>query len=176
MKKRLLTRVRVLAVLVALFPGCLHSGDGNTGQTDLLVHAIYADTHCDTQESDLAVRWVDDPSTLRQVLAPGQRHVLGAGKPALPEVDFQRNMVLLVSMGQQPSAGYGFDVSRLSATVENHTAVVRLTPVAPPPGALTAQVMTHPCILIRVPRGDYSRIRVVDPNGEILGDVAAPIN
>lgn len=176
MNKRRLIRAYVLSVLMAFFPGCLHSGGGNSGQTELAVHAIYADTHCDSQENDRVVRWVDDPSTLRQVLAQGQRHVLGAGKPALPEVDFQRNMVLLVSMGQQPSAGYGYDVSRVSASVENHTAVVRVTPVTPPPGVLTAQMITHPCILIRVPRGEYSRIRVVDQFGEILGDVAAPID
>jgi hypothetical protein len=69
---------------------------------------------------------------------------------AAPVVDFARVVVLGVFLGSRPTAGFG---------AENHgsqegggASVVEYLERRPPPGALTAQVLTSPYHLVSVPR------------------------
>src|SRR5262245_58513804 len=72
-----------------------------------------------------------------------QEHTAGIQpRPALPKVDFNREMVLAVFMGEQQTGGYSIEIAAVKPGERELTAQVRRT--SPPAGAITAQVITHP--------------------------------
>jgi protease stability complex PrcB-like protein len=68
----------------------------------------------------------------------------------LPAVDFSKEMVVGVFLGSRPTAGWVFEI--VSATPEGDALVVRYREVAPPSGAMTAQVITSCFHLVAVPK------------------------
>ena len=69
-----------------------------------------------------------------------------------PNVDFARDMVAGVFLGSRPSAGFAIDV--VSAGDEHGNLVVRYRETRPPPGAVTAQVITSAYCIVALPRRD----------------------
>jgi PrcB C-terminal len=69
---------------------------------------------------------------------------------AAPVVDFARLVVLGVFLGSRPTAGFGAEITAVKR--EGERSVVEYLERRPPPGALTAQVLTSPYHLVSVPR------------------------
>ena len=67
-----------------------------------------------------------------------------------PEVDLSRFIVVGVFMGTQPTAGYAVEIVRVRTAGTMTTVDYRET--RPSPDALTAQVLTAPFHLVRIPR------------------------
>ncbi len=77
-------------------------------------------------------------------------HATVSPEPPLPAVDFDREAVLAVAMGRQPSGGFAI---RLEAAHQDDQAVtVSVRSVAPGAGCLVPQVVTSPVDLVRMPR------------------------
>jgi hypothetical protein len=88
-------------------------------------------------------------------------------RAALNGVDFTQYGVLLISMGRQPTAGYGLDYEGGSAQLHGNTLEVRVSWQEPEPAYLTAQVLTSPCLLLKLPAVTFQKIRVLDQKGQI---------
>jgi hypothetical protein len=73
-------------------------------------------------------------------------------KPPAPEVDFEREMVVLVALGERTSAGHAVEV----VSVEREGGFLRVLAraTAPAAGSDQAAVLTHPYHAVRVPRSD----------------------
>lgn len=67
----------------------------------------------------------------------------------LPAVDFSREAVVGLFLGTRPTAGYRLEVASVRRT--NDAVVVQFRERRPPAGALTAQVLTAPYILVAIP-------------------------
>jgi hypothetical protein len=93
-------------------------------------------------------------------------------------VNFAREGVLWIGMGQKPTGGYRLDPAESGLEIRADTATLRVAWSTPPPDAVLAQVITHPCLLLALPKGGYSRIRIVDLSGrerlEISSHEASP--
>ncbi len=70
--------------------------------------------------------------------------------PPCPEIDFARDMVVVLSLGERPSAGYAVEVH----SVEREGAFLRVQARErkPAPGTGQAAVVTHPFHIVRLPR------------------------
>lgn len=90
--------------------------------------------------------------------------------PRPPAVDFGREAVAAVLLGMRPTAGYGLRLA--DAFLEGEALVVVVVERRPPPGAITAQVITSPYCLVRLARGAWRTVRVQDPEGHRLGEAA----
>lgn len=76
-----------------------------------------------------------------------------AGRPApATDVDFSREMVVVVAMGGQMSTGYDIRVQRV--TLHWNRLVVRYGESYPAPGEIVFWVVTFPCHFVRLPRQD----------------------
>jgi hypothetical protein len=73
---------------------------------------------------------------------------------AKPRVDLKTRMVVAVFLGSRPTAGYGVEIT--GARVDGNVLVVLYLERMPPPGAITAQVMTSPFHIAAVPRHEGS--------------------
>ena len=87
--------------------------------------------------------------------------------PALPAIDFGREMIVVAGLGARPSGGY--DVIIESAARDSAGIEVALRRFTPAPGCPVAAAMTQPLDLVRIPAsGDSVRFRehtVVVPCG-----------
>ena len=145
----------VLAVLV-LIQGCARAGDG-TGAV-LAPELLYGNSQCGDLDRP-AVAWIASPEAWRQLY--GEVTSPRMNPPPAPAVDFSREGVLLIAMGQRPSAGYGLSLEG-ETTVRDGVLAVRVDWREPQPGYRQAQVVTSPCLLVKVPAAAFTRIQVLD--------------
>ena len=79
------------------------------------------------------------------------RHTQAVVQPAqAPALDLERDMAILVSDGEKPTAGWSLEVTAM--TIEHGELVVHALVVAPPADMLQAQVITAPCELVATTR------------------------
>lgn len=78
-------------------------------------------------------------------------------------------LLLAISRGEQPTPGYGFTLE--GAYRREQTAVVTVRWETPEPDSMQAQMLTHPCLVVALPRADFARVEVVDTAGAEVGSV-----
>ena len=83
-----------------------------------------------------------------------QQHATGRPKPS---IDFSKEMVVGLFMGSRPTAG--FSTAVVSTTAGNGALIVRYTETFPPPGGVTAQVLTFPYHLVAIPKTDVKDVK-----------------
>jgi hypothetical protein len=71
-------------------------------------------------------------------------------KPELPEIDFNKNSVVLVSAGRKTTGGYTIEITNVRRSKEKTEIVV--TAKGPKEGALTIQALTAPFHIVEVAR------------------------
>jgi hypothetical protein len=128
------------------------------GATELRPVTIHASASCGRAQP--SVHPVQDQAALTQVITGGR--ALGADQPPVPMVDFASSMVMLLSMGQQPSAGYQIGVTAATVRLDSRVLTVSSLWQQPEPGVMQATVVTQPCVIFSLPRGDYSALQIVD--------------
>ena len=89
---------------------------------------------------EVIVRTPSEWSSLWKAHAPSQ---------SAPAVDFARQTVVGVFLGNRPTSGYSVEV--LAARADNGVVVVEWAETRPDPGDITAQVVTAPFHLVSMP-------------------------
>lgn len=132
---------------------------------------VRAATQCGASDEAPSARWIATEGELRAALGFGA--VLGTPEPA-PAVDFSNEAVLAVFMGQKRTAGFGLALHETEVAVADGRATLVVRFEEPPPGAMLAQVVTSPCLLLRLPRSGIREVRVVDPGGALRAKASLP--
>ncbi len=95
---------------------------------------------------------IQDQATWEKVWA---KHAAGGRAPgSLPEVDFSKDMVILVTMGRKNTGGYSIQITRVEPVGNKLRITVKRT--SPPPGAMTIQALTAPFNMVAVPKSDLA--------------------
>ncbi len=68
---------------------------------------------------------------------------------SLPDVDFEKDMVVLIAVGARSSAGYR--VVPVSVRAEGDKTLIRARERTPPPDSIAASVITYPFLALSVP-------------------------
>lgn len=116
--------------------------------------------------SEADFRLLDGPADLIEAWASAHANLLSP--PAVPAVDFTRESVLALFLGQKPGGGYGISVENMSSEGGELYADVRISE----PGAdqLSSQALTSPWQLVRILRPDVHTVWLRDAaTGEVLG-------
>ncbi len=82
------------------------------------------------------------------------------------KINWLEDNVLIVSSGQKPSAGYGIELTSWLME-QNHWQVTRVTQ-QPAVGSMQAQMLTSPCMLVKIPKSIRS-FSLKDEQGQALG-------
>ena len=83
------------------------------------------------------------------------------------------DLLLAIALGPQPTPGYGVYADS-PAQLEDGTLHVQIQRTTPPPDAMLAQVITHPCVVLGIV-ADAEQIRhieVLDEDGSSFGTLA----
>lgn len=78
--------------------------------------------------------------------------------PPAPEVNFNQDMVIVASLGQRPTGGYGVSIEAVYSSQGQLYVVVRET--APAPGSIVTQSLTAPVVAVAAPRSDAAVVFV----------------
>lgn len=82
------------------------------------------------------------------------------------DIDFAADSILIVSAGQKPSAGYSLKLTNWLLE-QNHWQVARI--ISPPlANSLQAQLITSPCVLVKIPKAIKS-FTLTSEQGQVLG-------
>ncbi len=133
-----------------------------------VVETLYASQHCGRGQTTPSATWIDNARQLESSIKRIRSGMLG-GKPInLPALDFQHEIVLLVEMGQRPTLGYRLELAETDGLrIAQDQAQLTLDWLHPPADALVAQTISSPCLLIKLERGGYTSIQILDRQGAI---------
>jgi hypothetical protein len=79
--------------------------------------------------------------------------------PELPTVDFAREMLVIVALGERPTGGYTILVDSAATTTEGLTVWIRI--MAPGSGCGVTTALSQPVDVARLPRSDGA-VRFID--------------
>ena len=129
-----------------------------TGLSDRIGEVDAADTVWITSENQWSDLIASIPAGLMEI--PPQPVIL-------PDVDFEKYGVLLIRMGTKPNGGYGLALSADEAIIENREARIPVRWSEPEPEFLYTQAIVYPYLVIRMEKGPFDTIVVVDQNGQV---------
>ena len=135
--------------------------------SDLRGDIMFASMTCNSSGQDTSVTLVRDHARLETFYQQIQSNLLGAKHP-VPKMNYEKEMLLIVEMGQRNTGGYqlSFD-SRKPILLEGSHATVTLTWNEPGPNTMTTQMLTSPCVIIRLPTADVTTFTVLDQEGKV---------
>lgn len=143
-----------------LLVAVLISGCAGLPLGPLRADQIYADAHCGREATGESAHWIADNEDYRRLY----RRLDPDAERAPPPVRFSESIVVLIEQGRQPTRGYGISLADPEVELDGR-ARLRLNWQTPPPDALSAQVISSPCVLVRLPRADYSSVVILDQLG-----------
>lgn len=155
---------------IGLF-GCTHADTPQHSQP-IDAAVVYESTHC-TNTGDMPnALWIADKSHLKRIFDRMNRRQIGGSAPGWAEnFDFKDYGILFVHMGRQPTGGYALEYLPGRTHVSGQTATVVLKWITPDPEAMVTQVITHPCIMLKLPKNGFNRIKILDPAGNLKAAV-----
>jgi len=92
--------------------------------------------------------------------------------PALPTVDFDKETIVAILMGQKSTGGYALELNNIS--LDNAELYLDLKQIVPDEGAITTQAFTNPWMLIKILRGGLDLAWLRDPDSKEIYGVAKP--
>ena len=78
-------------------------------------------------------------------------------------------LLFVLAKGHQPTPGYRFELK--GARQAGQVVTIEFSWHTPAPDSVQAQVITFPCLVVGMERGDYNTVRAVDSNGALLGEL-----
>lgn len=134
------------------------------------VTPVYQGRHCGRSAASARVSWIQDRAQLEAVVRRMRRATIDA-KP-VPEIDFERNALVLIELGRRPTAGYQMRLASQRMVMDRGDGLITFS--VDGPGGYAAQVITSPCLLVAVPRGDYRGVRALSTDNAISVHTAVP--
>jgi hypothetical protein len=166
--------VKLLLLLCCGLWACIHSTAIYSAEGQRVpVRILYQDALCGGNRPSPSVTLVAGSDQLKRIFIESKGRMLGPSPPT-PAVDFDTEHVVDIQMGQKPSGGYGIELAEPHATLNGGEALIRLRWVEPAPGAIVTQILTSPCLIVSLPKGDYRRIVITDETGKVREKVYLP--
>jgi len=85
-----------------------------------------------------------------------------------PDIDFTKYGVLLIRMGEKPNGGYRLTLTADEASIENREARIPVRLSEPEEGFFYTQAIVYPHLVIKMEKGSFDGIAVVDQNGSVI--------
>lgn len=173
---RLGSMLIVLSTLLAV--SCRHEGLPGTmdevPQAAITAETLYRSIDCPTDRIDPHARWLDSPQQWRQFWETQHQYDLEGKPPFMPKVDFASQGVLWVHMGRQPTGGYALELADPPYRVVDEMLSIYVNWTTPPDGAAVIQMITAPCMLLKISKGGYRSIEIVDQKGGVQLSIDIP--
>lgn len=126
----------------------------------LTLNQLYVSNQCGSHlQATLAV--INSQVQLRKKFSGLHSTTMGQGTEP-PTVDFKKYFVVQIEMGQKPTAGYSVTIDKPSASLIDDKLVIKTNWQEPSQGHQLPQIITNPCLIVRVPAIKFKSIQVLD--------------
>lgn len=161
------------AIALALSVSAVACNDSNvkSASADKLVHAVYQSQNCGRHQGSAQITWIDNQADLGAAYRRVTSNTLGSEKTP-PDVDFGTHGLVLIELGQRPTAGYRLRLASERVVMDKGDGLITVS-VDKPVGA-TAQVITSPCLLVSMPRGNYVGVRALSTDTAVNVQTTIP--
>lgn len=125
-------------------------------------------THCPIDPVGLSL--YKTPEAFAQALKPPpgqlkQNLELQSGTKPLPSIQLpEGSWAVVVNLGQQPSAGYGIELTSTTGRVTRGTLSIELKEHQPAPDSLQAMMITTPCVIVAFDKKGIQRVTAKTQN------------
>jgi hypothetical protein len=133
---------------------------------EVVVETLYQGTQCPKPETDGQVFNLAE-SDLAAFLAKTDTSFGGPRRDPI-SVDSRQQTVIWVDVGSKPTAGYSLRLRADTAFVEGRTLLLPVEYLEPADGAMVAQVLTQPCLVVLVAAVDLAEVRLLDATLDTL--------
>lgn len=121
--------------------------------------------HSGKQSASLQFEVITEAAALEKLSAA--IHSGQVPQPPPPKIDFEKSLVVFISLGEKPSAGYRVNVEEV--TRDEETLRVKIRVEEPPADQFQATVMTRPYVLIKIKKEPgIEKIALVDDKGNVV--------
>ena len=155
----------IVAALVVAY-GCSRALSSDPATETVPLTVLGSGPVADAVDMQPGALWIKDRNQLPALMdrLPGGR-LIQRRADGLADIDFAEADLLLIWMGRKRTGGYALDAVGDRAAIENRSAIVPVRRIEPPQGAVVAQMITNPYLLLRIGEGAFDTITIVDPDG-----------
>jgi hypothetical protein len=164
MMKAFITRLKSMlpfATAALCLCGCTAAAPANQGVAKLPVETLWAANQSGYAAAQPQTLYVSDAERLN-ALARANPNRAATAMLGQRRVDWRREAVVWLYMGHKTSGGYGLRLASPEAIVSHGIAVITVHWREPSPGALVTQQLTSPCLVLKLPKGNYDKIEIKD--------------
>ncbi|BDG03794.1 protease complex subunit PrcB family protein [Anaeromyxobacter oryzae] len=147
----------------------LLGAEGDCGDRRVPVAAVRGGSQCPGAGKGPSATLVTSPEAWREVFPSP----LLDGEAPAPPVDFGKDAVIVVAMGERPTGGWAVELARNEAAVKDGVVLVQVSFRGPAKDALVTQALTRPCLAVKVPRDGIRAVKVADEKGAIVASAGA---
>ncbi len=152
-----------LCVTVVLVAGCRETASAPAAEPIALpLTMVVAGHQCGGPSPAPSVQWIDGPDALNTA---GSRNDEIEAFVSRSPIDWSRYGLVWIRMGQKPTGGFGLRLASSEALAEHGAAIVKVQWLEPRKGDYVTQMITSPCMLLKLPRSGFKEIAVVDQSG-----------
>jgi hypothetical protein len=111
--------------------------------------------------------WISDEKQWNRLISSIPVETLGIPPQSAgaADIDFTKYGVLLIRMGEKPNGGYRLTLTADTASVENREARIPVRWSEPEPEYMYTQAIVYPYIVVKMEKGAFDNIAVVDQKG-----------
>lgn len=136
------------------------------------VSVLTNNANCAYYEKAGKAVWLNNEDDLTAIWKQTQAQMLGLSTAEIPQVNFTGESVVAVFMGQRSTAGYQLAMAPQALSVKDGIASLKLHYLSPADDAIRAQVITSPCVLIKLETGAFTQLRIVDQKDRVQHELA----
>ncbi|MDR0311314.1 MAG: protease complex subunit PrcB family protein [Acidobacteriota bacterium] len=171
-----------LAIALCLIPVTACSRSARPGGADISLAAVAIALVQGVQRGigeskSMEAVWISNEKQWNSLIAsiPAEALEIPPQPAAVPpDIDFTKYGVLLARMGEKPNGGYRLTLAADKAGIENREAQIPVRWSEPEPGFFYTQAITYPHLVIKVEKGAFGSIAVIDQNGHVKFRLSIP--
>lgn len=123
---------------------------------EIPVSNIYNSNNCGIKNESFTI--IKDNSQLQKIIDKSNSFFITETSSKITDISFNKNYVMLFSIGQKGSAAYKIKTIKSSADLINKNVFLPVKSTLPETGKNYAQLLTSPCYIFSIPKGDYKKI------------------
>lgn len=157
----------LIIILLLSLTACKKDAEDNTENSA----SFFTSNHCFSSqtENNKRAKLIREESDLAGIYDMIQ--AISKEQP-LPNINFDKNNIVMVYMGEQPTTGYSLALNHTQN--KENTLYIYLDWLEPAANSNQAQVITYPCIGIPVEKGGYNNIMVVTDPVHLKVNISIP--
>jgi len=148
---------RLTLLSAIFFVGC-------NQKSDIEISTIYSSNQCNIELPELIA--INNKKSLKDIIHKANKRFINETPPKLPVVNFDNEQIILISLGNKSQAGYEIIITNNETTKTESTLFLPITISKPDKLQIYAQLITSPCKIISIPKGDYNEV-VINNNWKL---------